>query len=646
MSEKTSLHSFHSSGTLLALVSPDNRIYIWDVLTSTIKFEYASKNHLIEKITSLSWGFCTAGGKRSREGKTAAKDICLAFGTSTGSVYVLSVPRAEIVNTFSSMHPDAVSSIEFEHDSPTAYSLGVSGSVCHWNAATGKTLSSSKVDSTNMSALALSSSSEQIALASSNIKLSPKADLAAVSQSFTGHVSPVSRLRFSPSAGHLLSMASQDRSISVWDTASGARVAGLSMTSVPVSFDVIRSPVEGDNAPIHVATITETGEVHVFNVALSGKESGGKPKRATINPAATFDFRDQSNQLNQSAKRHTSTDSRIPVLAVCFAQEGRRLLLARGSINRIVFEEIQYVTSDNKFIPSGSFMRMPTVLDGASTAPRVVQSVSVDGDKKAVKVIDATFVSVARPSAQERLDTRSLSERIKEVQMVEAAMPAGSQPLVMPEGGAGGRGASKSHSLAVVLSQALHSQDQQQLAFVFEQTSQQLVENTIRKLPTSHILLLIKALVERFQNKPTRGQKLIIWLRATLVIHSSYLMTVPDLVTRLGPLYALVDSRLSSFKRLLRLSGRLDLIVSQIAQASQDHDEDAFSSSATFTLNESDDDGDISEEDLTESVLRGEDDEENDDDLDIVDNTLREGIDYDPADYDDDTQMDDDEFDM
>lgn len=46
-------------------------------------------------------------------------------------------------------------------------------------------------------------------------------------------------------------------------------------------------------------------------------------------------------------------------------------------------------------------------------------------------------------------------------------------------------------------------------------------------------------------------------------------MTLPDLVPMLSPLFQLTDSRLSNFKKLLRLSGRLDLALSQVSLRGQ-----------------------------------------------------------------------------
>ena len=51
-------------------------------------------------------------------------------------------------------------------------------------------------------------------------------------------------------------------------------------------------------------------------------------------------------------------------------------------------------------------------------------------------------------------------------------------------------------------------------------------------------------------------------------------MTVPDLPKVLAGMYNLVDSRLAVFPRLLKLCGRLDLLLSQVVLQSKDGDGD------------------------------------------------------------------------
>jgi len=77
-----------------------------------------------------------------------------------------------------------------------------------------------------------------------------------------------------------------------------------------------------------------------------------------------------------------------------------------------------------------------------------------------------------------------------------------------------------------------------------------------------------------------RGISLIAWVKVVLTLHSGHLMTVspcsvpplpvliflqmPDLITRLSGLHAVLTSRLALQESLLNLSGRLDMALSQM----------------------------------------------------------------------------------
>jgi U3 small nucleolar RNA-associated protein 5 len=91
-----------------------------------------------------------------------------------------------------------------------------------------------------------------------------------------------------------------------------------------------------------------------------------------------------------------------------------------------------------------------------------------------------------------------------------------------------------------------------------------LIFNTVHRLPTAFVVPFLKQVVRRFQSRPGRGIKLAKWIKAVLLIHMAYLMTVPGLTNELGPLYQTIDMRLAAFKKLLRLQGRLDVLDQHI----------------------------------------------------------------------------------
>ena len=87
----------------------------------------------------------------------------------------------------------------------------------------------------------------------------------------------------------------------------------------------------------------------------------------------------------------------------------------------------------------------------------------------------------------------------------------------------------KAESLQVVIEQALHSNDVALLESSLEVTQPSVVQATVQRMSTPNIIPFLNSLIVRFESNPNRAQRLIPWIRAVLVYHSTYLMTVTDI---------------------------------------------------------------------------------------------------------------------
>lgn len=209
------------------------------------------------------------------------------------------------------------------------------------------------------------------------------------------------------------------------------------------------------------------------------------------------------------------------------------------------------------------------------------------------------------------------------------------------------------NSLTRTLIQALHSSDSRLLEMCLTHSDPTLIRNTVRRLPPQLAIPLITSCVERLGrgNRSTnmkgggggassqRGSSLVAWVKTVLVIHAGHLMTVcsnnllyclcggsfnyinqiPDLVTRLSNLHAMLTARLNLHDSLLSLSGRLDMVLSQI---------DLRSSAAPATLTSSAERRDKANKKST--VMRyveGESDSSNEEDTNMVVETEHDGAD-------------------
>jgi len=120
-------------------------------------------------------------------------------------------------------------------------------------------------------------------------------------------------------------------------------------------------------------------------------------------------------------------------------------------------------------------------------------------------------------------------------------------------------------SLATILTQALQAKDDAQLELVLSNSNEKgVVQATVARLPPQLVLPFVTRLVSRLQAKPSRAQQLLSWVRAVLVQHTGFLLSQPALVANLEALYTVIDSRVAVYKKLLKLSGRLDLLMSQL----------------------------------------------------------------------------------
>lgn len=124
--------------------------------------------------------------------------------------------------------------------------------------------------------------------------------------------------------------------------------------------------------------------------------------------------------------------------------------------------------------------------------------------------------------------------------------------------------APKADTVRSALVQALHSNDQALLESCLQVNDAQVINKTIQILPPQYVVTFMKAIVDRLQLKPARAASLILWIKYLLYNHASYLVSLPNLVNHLSTLYLAIDSRLSSYKKLVKLSGRLDLVLSQV----------------------------------------------------------------------------------
>tara|TARA_B110001452_G_scaffold12547_1_gene10333 strand:+ start:2522 stop:3175 length:654 start_codon:yes stop_codon:yes gene_type:complete len=198
----------------------------------------------------------------------------------------------------------------------------------------------------------------------------------------------------------------------------------------------------------------------------------------------------------------------------------------------------------------------------------------------------------------------------------------------------GKRARTSAASQVALLVQALQNGDAEMLDQVLGVQDASTISNTVARLPITSVLPLLEAVLLRVQGKPGRVATLAGWLRALLSQHAAYLMACPQLLPMLTPLYQLIDERLSVFKPLLKLVGRMQMLQSQMAaQAAFGRMEGANGNAGPLlTFDEEE------EEAAAAQAEEGDGEEDDEDDFDDEED--------DDDDDDDDSILDDDDDDM
>eukprot|EP01006_Ploeotia_vitrea_P034773 TRINITY_DN65798_c8_g6_i4.p1 TRINITY_DN65798_c8_g6~~TRINITY_DN65798_c8_g6_i4.p1 ORF type:complete len:734 (-),score=431.93 TRINITY_DN65798_c8_g6_i4:497-2698(-) len=202
-----------------------------------------------------------------------------------------------------------------------------------------------------------------------------------------------------------------------------------------------------------------------------------------------------------------------------------------------------------------------TSLEMAIQATQQMSGVGVVGPEDQT-LLNASSVLAASQHAAKRQKTGSKAARAELLAKLQANASATSADKTAAT--ASGASAPSVGSLQVVLSQALRSNDNALIEYCLGQRNAVVIKRTIDRLAAPDVISLLQRLVDKFQTKPSRGQHLIVWIQEILSRHTSLLMSAPQVVQQLVPLHRTVDTRLASFKKLLKLSGRLDLMLSQV----------------------------------------------------------------------------------
>ncbi|KAI0090025.1 WD40-repeat-containing domain protein [Irpex rosettiformis] len=415
---------------------------------------------------------------------------------------------------------------------------------------------------------------------------------------FTGHASLVKALQWD-SRSRFLSSAEADRFIYLWDVPETTGSEGKVAASIPLESEVratalsIPPSTTSSSKPQTLLAVSASGRISIFPLPsdLTSFTPSKKVKVPTLTPSSTI-------SAAPSKKGGDATRAQIISAGFVAGSVGKvRVARLAGGV-KPTFDVVEYLDAEGEFLPEVSLtpITASTALrSSAQTTTGIAPQRYTESSSTAVRSgielgQDASMDDLATRDIEGELDADlaelSLGQRLTALSGTDGIPQRASESddeveakasKTTPTDGTPLQTVPAS-SLTRTLIQALHSSDSGLLETCLAHTNAALIQNTVQRLPSQLAVPLITACVERLGRGKRagrgkgggagagaqRGTGLVRWVRAVLLVHGGYLLTIPDLVARLSGLHATVTSRLALQQSLLSLSGRLDMVISQI----------------------------------------------------------------------------------
>ncbi|XP_062346488.1 WD repeat-containing protein 43 isoform X3 [Cinclus cinclus] len=539
---------------------------------------------------------CMEDGPQRKKRKSEVGEVdkqldILAIGTAVGSILLYSTVKGELQSKLDGGHDSRVNCVRWHQDSCCLYSCSDDKHIVEWNTQTCKVKCKWKGDNSSVTCLCISPDGKMLLSAGRTIKLWDL-ETKEVYRHFTGHATSVSSLMFTtvkpmneskPFDGitglYFLSGAIHDRLLSVWQIRSDRKeknaVMSFTVTDEPTFVDLTVSEVKEE--PVKLAVVCRDGQLHLFEHILNGYCK--KP----LTPSSTIQIATPGNDGD-------STPKPVPILAAAFCKDKQSLLLVYGNTLQPIIEKVvktPVVNSDTKVLVPG--------IPGHSTA---VKTPALGKEKKKNK---------RKPGETEE----SIEERLGalDIDVSKVKTPGG-----LPQ----------TDSFAVLLVQGLESNDAEILNKVLNTRKENIVKNTVARMPIHAVIPLLHELTKRLQGNPYSASLMVRWLKSVFTLHASYLSTLPDLIPQLGMLYQLMESRVKTLQKLSRLHGRLFILVTQVAASQRVQDVPEVNQTAKLVYEddsseeEGSDDEMIADKDSDENWDEDEEKEEQSDEQDMT----------------------------
>ncbi|RDD44983.1 WD repeat-containing protein 43 [Trichoplax sp. H2] len=547
--------AFSCDGQYFASVSSSGQLAVWNSKNCKL---LQTHDFLSNRITCIAWSpTCNNPNDSSKQpprkksktskksAQNATKTYLLAGGSPTGSLAILNVNKGEVCSKMENGHHAAVTCICWSSED-VLYSASEDGLVIIWDSNTAEIKKQWKAEKSPISAMCTNSDGTKLILASRSIKVW-NVETQQILTKYTGHINDVAYLKVLPSqktsnAEYFISGAERDKYLNIWQMSTEkssvhSPLATLALTNYSVGLDckLLKE--------LSIAAVCRDGQLHIYYISLNGSK-----RKKPVSPTSSI-------QIVTPADKN-STPLPVPIFNAQFCDEAleeQLLKISYGSLINPNYEDLDITkcethcclirdNSKNLLLSRDKAGTVTSVQGNNSKDAKIIGPVNMKLSNVSVnKKSKTTKESAHEVTFQERLDATKTHSRINSASSLPTA-----------------------DSLSQMLIQAVHSQDSRLLDSVLQNNKEVIVRNTIKRIPITLIQPFLKEVIKRFESNPNRSGNLTLWLKTAFTVHSSYLITLPNLMETLGTLYTLIEGRVQTYNKLAQLEGRLEVMLTQL----------------------------------------------------------------------------------
>ncbi|KAJ8755993.1 hypothetical protein K2173_024538 [Erythroxylum novogranatense] len=610
--------SFTPDGELLAILSPDGAIKIWNTSNGSLMLEWRQSD-----VSCYSCMACSFVGKKRKKGSSC---LLLALGTTEGDVCVVDAFTGVSKWKSSACHPGGVVGLAFARKGRSLHTVGSNGMASERNSESAEVIREWSASKKAISSSAFSSDETMLTVVSNRTRILSLEDGTELLK-FSNDLGPVQLISMTNNAKLVITSGFREKYVKLWWCELSSKIVSagpvLSIGHPPLVLECKNKEEEEDNGVV-VLALSQTGTVHVWDF-----KSMSQDEVRPTNIAVKSHKSEMGKQKDASGnKRHSSIFA--AKLQALSGERKLKALIAYGLPDSPQFSVVDISSTGENIIVTA---RDEAAIDLENGILAEEESTVASTNRQLKKKRDASEfdVDVATKDADDTDHGEAIDGVLVQDDMNEPTMGeklASLNQLNIDNADSLEKQESPSHaktpsadSVNILLKQALHADDRALLLDCLYTQDEKVIANSVSQLRASDVIKLLHSLISIIQSRGAILACALPWLRNLLLHHASGIMSQQSSLLALNSLYQLIESRVSTFQPALQLSICLDTLYAGVVDYTsgdnenitpaiyEDNDEsdEAESDDAMETDQESNEDAAFGEADYV-SDIEGSDD--------------------------------------